>query len=158
MRTGSGIATKGDLHPDPDVEAVRWQIHEAELVQALGRARGVSRTTVNPLNADLLFDTCIPVTVDQVERWQAPSPLIETAIDGVMLTAPCDLVQLWPAVWPNEKAAYRTLKADPPKLPNFEQVEYQLASPNMKKRVGYFDLSLIPDPRAWLETRLGRLI
>jgi len=28
----------------------------------------------------------------------------------------------------------------------------------MNKRVGFFDLMLIPDWRAWLEARLGRLI
>jgi len=158
LRDGSGIATKGDLHPDPEVEAVRRQIHEAELVQALGRARAVNRTAVNPLDADLLFDTAIPITVDKVERWQTPSLLIETAIDGVMLTAPCDLVQRWPHLWPNRKAATRTLQQGVPTLPGFEKVEYQLARPKMKKRVGYFNPTLIPDPHAWLEERFGRLL
>ena len=158
LRDGSGIATKGDQHPDPEVEAIRYQIHEAELVQALGRARGINRSPVNPLNVELLFDTCIPITVDKVERWQTPSLLIETAIEGVILTSPCDLVKIWPTLRPNEKAAYRTIKTGVPKLPNFKQVEYQLAGRNMKQRIGYFDLTLTPDPRAWLETRLGRLI
>jgi putative DNA primase/helicase len=159
LREGTGIATRGDQHPDPDVEAVRYQIHEAELVQALGRGRGVNRTTANPLDADLLFDTALPVTVDEVVRWHPPSLLIETAAaEGVMLTAPCDLIKLWLKLWPNEKAAYRTVKAGVPKLPNFERVEYQLAGPKMNKRLGYFDLALIPDPRAWLTQRLGRLI
>jgi len=158
LRDGSGIATRGDQHADPEAEAVRWQIHEAELVQALGRGRGINRTAANPLDADLLFDTALPVTVDEVLRWQPPSLLIETAVEGVMLTSPCDLVKLWRKLWPNEKAAYRTVKAGVPKLPNFERVEYQRAVPKMKQRVGYFDLALIPDPRAWLEARLGPLM
>jgi Bifunctional DNA primase/polymerase, N-terminal/Primase C terminal 2 (PriCT-2) len=158
LRDGTGIATRGDQDPNPDDEAIRWQIHEGELVQALGRGRGVNRTAANPLDVDLLFDTCLPITVDEVRRWQTPSPLIETAYEGVMLAAPCDLVKLWPKLWPNEKAAYRTIKARAPKLPNFKQIEYQLAGPKMNKRIGYFDLTLIPDPRAWLETRLGQLI
>jgi Bifunctional DNA primase/polymerase, N-terminal/Primase C terminal 2 (PriCT-2) len=158
LRDGSGIATKGDLHPDPEVEAIRWQIHEAELVQALGRGRGVNRTAVNPLDADLLFDTALPVTVDEVKRWQPPSLLIETAVEGVMLTAECDLMKLWPQLWPNRTAATRTLKASVPKLPGFERVEYQLAGSKMKQRIGFFDTQIIPNPRAWLSTRLGRLI
>jgi hypothetical protein len=158
LRDGSGVATKGDQHPDPEVEAVRWQIHEGELVQALGRGRGVNRTADTPLDADLLFDTCLPITVDKVERWQAPSLLIETAIKGVMLTARVDLVKLWPALWPNDTAARRTLEQGIPQLPGFERVEYQLAGPKMKKRIGYFDPRLIPDPHAWLTQRLGRLI
>ena len=158
LRDGTGIATKGDQHPDPDVEAIRFQIHEGELVQALGRARAVNRTAATPLDVHLLFDTCLPITVDEVARWQTPTPLIETAINGVMLTSPVDLVKIWPELWPNEKAAYRTLQAEMPKLPNFEQLEYQPEGPKMKKRVGYFDLTLIPDPREWLKTRLGREI
>jgi putative DNA primase/helicase len=157
LRDGSGIATRGDQHPDPEVEAIRWQIHEAELVQALGRGRGVNRKAVNPLDADLLFDTALPITVNEVIRWQPPSLLIETAVAGVMLTAECDLTKLWPQLWPNRTAATRTLKAGIPKLPGFERVEYQLAGPKMKKRVGFFDPMLIPDPREWLSTRLGQL-
>jgi putative DNA primase/helicase len=158
LRDGSGIATRGDQHPDPDVEAIRWQVHEAELVQALGRGRAVNRTAVNPLDADLLFDTCLPITVNEVQRWQPPSLLIETAIEGVMLTSRVDLVRLWRQWWPNDTAARRSLLQGVPKLPGFERVEYQLVGPKMNKRVGFFDLALIPDPRAWLSTRLGRLI
>ena len=158
LRSGSGIATSGDQHPDPEVEAVRWQIHEGELVQALGRGRGINRTAATPLDADLLFDTALPVTVDEVVPWKVPSLLIETAIDGVMLTAECDLMKCWPTLWPNRSAATRTLRQAIPKLPGFDPVEYQLAGPKMKQRVGYFDLAIIPDPRAWLEARLGRLI
>ena len=158
LRDGSGVATWGDQHPDPDVEAIRWQIHEGELVQAFGRARAVNRTAANPLDAELLFDTCLPIEIDKVERWQPPNLLIETALEGVMLTAPCDLVQVWPNLWPNRKAATRTLQQPPPPLPGFEPVEYQLAKPKMKKRIGYFDRAIISDPRAWLEAQLGRLI
>ena len=149
LRDGSGIATTGDQHPDPDVEAVRYQIHEAELVQALGRARAIHRTDANPLDADLLFDTCLPITVDEVIRWTPPSLLTDTALnDGVMLTAPCDLVKLWPALWSNEKAAYRTVSAGVPKLPGFHEIEYQPQGPKMNKRVGYFDPAIIANPIA----------
>ena len=44
-----------------------------------------------------------------------------------------------------------------PELPGFEPVEYQLAGPKMKRRKGFFDRSLITDPRAWLTGRLGKL-
>jgi putative DNA primase/helicase len=154
LRDGSGVAAWGDQHPDPDVEAIRWQVHEAELVQAFGRARAVNRTAATPLDADLLFDTALPITVDEVRRWQPPSLLIETAIDGVMLTAECDLMKCWPHLWPNRTVATRTLRQARPQLPGFQQVKYQLVGPKMKQRIGYFDLSRIPDPRAWLEAQL----
>jgi|GraSoiStandDraft_41_1057321.scaffolds.fasta_scaffold1447708_2 hypothetical protein len=39
----------------------------------------------------------------------------------------------------------------------FQAVTYQLVGDKMKPRVAYFDLSLIPDPQAWLEERLGKV-
>jgi hypothetical protein len=158
LRDGTGVATWGDQHPDPEVEAIRWQIHEGELVQAFGRARAINRTAATPLDADLLFDTCLPIEVDEVIPWKVPSLLIETAIEGVMLTAECDLMKCWPTLWPNRTAATRTLRQTIPKLPGFEPFEYQLVGLNMKKRVAYFDRAIIPNPRAWLEANIGRLI
>ena len=101
LRDGRGIKTFGDEHPDPFVEMVRWLVHEGELLQALGRPRGVNRTAATPLDIDLLFDTCLPITVDEVALWAPPSPLYATAAEGVMLTAPLAMTRLWPALWPN---------------------------------------------------------
>jgi len=157
LRDGSGVAVQGDQHPDDFCEAIRWQICEAELVQAIGRARAIWRTDKTPLDIDLVFDTVVPITVGKVLPWNDESLLIETAVEGVMLTSPVDLVKLWPGLWSNEKAAYRTVKDGVPKLPGFEQVAYQLGGPKMKERVAYFDLSLILDPAAWLAERLGPL-
>jgi hypothetical protein len=153
-----GVATKGDRHPDPFVEAVRWQIHEGELMQALGRARGINRTDATPLDIVLLFDTCIPVSVNEVVLWEPPSLLIETAAEGVMLTSPGDMVKLWPELWSNEKAAYRTLEnGDVPLLPGFTPVSYHLAAGRMKPRIAHCNLALIADPTSWLQDRLGQV-
>jgi hypothetical protein len=159
MADGRGIAVQGDQHPDATAEDVRWLICEAELIQALGRGRAVNRTAEVPLDVDLLFSTCLPITVDVVETWERaePSLLIETAVDGVVLTSPIDMVRLYPAIWPNRTKADRTIKEGIPSLPGFQPVTYQLVGDKMKPRVAYFDLSLIPDPQAWLEERLGVL-
>lgn len=42
-------------------------------------------------------------------------------------------------------------------LPGFTKVTYRLVGAKMKSRTAWVDLSLIPDPRAWLEARLGNL-
>jgi Type III restriction enzyme, res subunit len=154
-----GVGTKGDQHPDPFVEAVRWQIHEGELMQAIGRARGINRTDETPLDIDLLFDSCIPVDVDEVLAWEPPSLLIETAAEGVMLTSPTDMVKLWPELWSHRKAAQRTLgeNINLPLLPGFTPVSYHLAAGNMKPRIAHFNLALIADPMAWLQERLGKV-
>jgi hypothetical protein len=156
-KDGSGVAVDADQHPDPFAESVRQLITEAELVQALGRARAVNRSVQAPLDVEMLFDTVLPVTVDQVSHWIVPSLLIETAAEGVMLLSPVDLVKIWPALWPNEKAADRTVAMGVPTLPGFDRITYQLEGPKMTRRTAYIDRKIIPDPHAWLEARLGPL-
>jgi putative DNA primase/helicase len=159
LRDGSGIKTNCDEHPDRFVEDVRWLVHEAELIQSIGRGRALNRTAETPLDIDLLFDTCLPIAVDEAVRWKKPSLLIETAIDeGAVLTSPIDMVKAWPALWPNEKAADRCLRLGVLELPGFEPVHYQLAGPKMNRRLAYFDRRIIADPRAWLRKRLGPLV
>jgi len=158
LRNGRGVETKCDEHPDAFVESVRWLIHEAELIQGIGRARGIHRKPDEPLDIDLLFNTCLPITVDEVVPWRAPSLLVEIAELGVVLTAPVDLVKLWKKLWPDVKAAYRTVQEGVPVLPGFSPITYQRAGPKMKKRTGFFDQTLIPDPMGWLQEHLGPLV
>ena len=155
LRDGSGVAVIGDRHPDDLCEAIRQQINEAELIQALGRARAVNRDALSPLDIDLLFDVVLPIEVDEVDIWKRPSLLVDTAAQGVMLTAPVDMVRIWPELWPNVKAAERVKRV--PSLPGFEPVTYQLVGPKMKRRDAFFDRGLIPNPMAWLVQRLGPL-
>ncbi len=157
LRDGTGRNTYGDRHPDPFVESIRWLVCEGELMQAIGRGRGINRTDDTPLAIDLLFNECLPGAVDQVLAWESPSALIEIAIDGVMLTSTVDLVRVWPVLWPNLAKAKRTISAGIPTLPGFTTIEYRLISPKAKTKIGYFDLNLIPDPQQWLEVRLGPL-
>ena len=162
---GSGVAVDCDMHPDPMAEMVRFQLCEAEMVQAIGRGRGINRTAETPLDIDIVADVCLPITVNEVSMWwtQRPSPMVEAAADGVVLTSRVDMVKLWPHVWDNDTAARRTLEelrkertAVEKLIAGWRPVTYQLAGPKMKQRYGYFDPAVIPNPRAWLE-QLGQL-
>jgi hypothetical protein len=150
---GRGVETTGDQHPDELVEPVRWLVHEGELIQALGRGRGINRTEQTPLDVDLLFDTCLPIKVNDVSIWRRPSALVETAVQGVMLTAQSDMVKVYPEIWSNNSAADRTMEQGVPELPGFAPLTYQLAG--RKRRLAYFDLTIIPEPMVWLRGRLG---
>jgi putative DNA primase/helicase len=91
MRDGRGIAVKATHHPDPRVEAVRWAICEAGLIQAIGRGRGVNRTANNPLQIDILTNVVLPLEVDEVTTWERiqPRPAPVMAAEGaVPLTYP----------------------------------------------------------------------
>ena len=173
LTNGSGIKTHGDQHPDPGVEAVRWQINEAEQVHAVGRARGVNRKADNPVDIDMLFDNALPMLVNSVMLWEEvhlSALSASTAVEGVMLTSPCDMVKVWPELWKSQKrrkkaertsklkAAQRTVEQGVPELPGFVPVSYQLEGAKMKPRLGYFNLSIIPDPILWLETNIGPVV
>ena len=75
-------------HPDPLAEAVRWGICEAELIQALGRGRGVNRTAEDPLHIDLLCNVPLPIAVDEAGPFEAfePTPLELMEARGVRLS------------------------------------------------------------------------
>jgi hypothetical protein len=149
-----GVETNGDL------QSVRWLVHEGEQIQALRRSRGIRRTADTPLDIDLLFNNCLPITVNEVTDWKTPSSAIEMVIEGAVLTSRVDLVKAWPSIW-NDMSAKRTLD-QMKKEPVFDKltadwrvITYQLVGPKVKLRVGYFDHDRIPDPKAWLEQRLG---
>jgi putative DNA primase/helicase len=175
---GRGVAVQCDQHPDPVCEAVRFQICEGELMQAIGRGRGVNRTAETPLDLDIVADVCLPVTVNEVSLWQEPSAIVEALVaDGIFLVSPADMVKCWPTLWPTERKARWTLDraklcvrasdasplrgaSDASPLENIikdqRQLMYRLTGQGMQFRYGFFDPKMIPDPKAWLERRLGK--
>jgi hypothetical protein len=179
LADGGGVAVNCDLHPDPTGEAVRWQICEGQLVQAIGRGRGVNRTAETPLDVDIVADVVVPITVNEAANWEAPSEVFEMLVEGIALTSPVDMVKARPDVWANTRAADRSLellyrsmsrcsgaKGGTPRQSLIESLHktlswcscsYQPCGPRMKRRTAAFDPVVLPDPCAWLESRLGPL-
>lgn len=170
-RDGSSVGMECETHPDPVADACRWQICEGELMQAIGRARGVNRTAADPLDIDIIANVVLPLTVDVAEPWDPAGEEIEMQIEGVVLDSPADMAAAWPEVWPNPEVAKKwrqRREADPihtgtnpykeysyiGKCPRVA-FRYQRPGARQKWRTGAFDPSVIPDPRAWLESRLG---
>jgi putative DNA primase/helicase len=115
------IQTRGNVvhlvamesHPDPLAEEFRWQICEAELMQAIGRARGIRRTADDPLEIDILTNVPLPIPVDEVTTWEEIIPdrfdviLAET---GVLPLAKGELHRLNPEHFKNKDAARYALR------------------------------------------------
>jgi len=173
-RTGRPVGMETDAHPDAIAEACRWQICEGELVQAIGRARGVNRTPATPLDIDVLANVCLPLTVDEVAQWSPPSEGVEMAADGVILNSGSDMAVAWPGVWPSADAARKWLSrravemghtvTDPYREEDYigirhgvRRFRYQRAGRNQKWRTGAYDPAVVPDVRGWLTNRLGEL-
>jgi putative DNA primase/helicase len=150
---------KCERHTDEFTEQLRWLICEAELIQAIGRSRGIHRDAEHPLDIDLLFEQALPLTVNEVQHWRTPAAE-QIELHGVLLTSYMDLAKAFPTHWPNRKAAYRTLRTlDIARLTQgWQAIEYQYPGARQKWRVAYFDRRLFIDPQAcmgWLQQRLG---
>ncbi|MGU3538895.1 hypothetical protein [Methylobacterium sp. A54F] len=169
-RSGSPAGVECDVHPDPVADACRWQVCEGELIQAIGRARGVNRTAATPLDIDILANVALPMTVDEVVTWEAPSEEVEMWIDGVVLESGADMAAVWPEIWPTADAARQWLKrhgahtvTDPYREQSYKGIchavefRYQRPGARQKWRSGRYDPAVVPDIRVWLESRLGEL-
>jgi putative DNA primase/helicase len=172
MRLAGGrtAAVAMEAHADPIAEAVRWSICEGELIQAIGRGRGVNRTVVNPLEIDLLTDVVLPVTVDALVAWSDLRPTRRDlmALAGIVLENAADMAACFPDLWPTSEAAkkdgqrkgtndyYRDLY-NSRMSPSSVVVTYRPAGPGHRARTASVDLARIPDPEAWLTNRLGPL-
>jgi len=89
MADGTGRRALASRHPDPLVEAVRFAICEGELVQAVGRGRGVRRTAEAPLDVLILTNVPLRIPVDRLiavgELADNAGPLDLLAAKGVVL-------------------------------------------------------------------------
>jgi putative DNA primase/helicase len=157
-------------HADPIAEAVRWCICEGELIQAMGRGRGVNRSAATPLEIDLLTDVVLPVTVDTLVPWSDLRPTRRDlmALTGIVLENAADMAACFPELWPTREAAkkdgqrkgtndyYRDLY-NSRLSPSSAEVTYRPEGAGHRPRSARVDLSRIPDPEAWLTNRLGPL-
>lgn len=107
LADGGVHAIAGEVHADPTAEAIRWSICEGELIQALGRGRGVNRTAETPLEIDLLTDVVLPVAVHEVLAWDdvRPSGQDIMASTGVELENAADMAKAFPDLWQTREAA-----------------------------------------------------
>jgi putative DNA primase/helicase len=176
MIDGTGIEVENcDQHVDPMAEMVRYQVCEGELVQSVGRGRGVNRTAKTPLDIDILADVVLPITVHEVVSWEEPSELVEMmASEGVVLTAPADMATAFPWLWKTAEHAKWTLKklraaargGTERSFPTYKEsyvgkllsvpshaLQYQRAGAKQKFHWASFDPRKWPVARAWYEAR-----
>jgi putative DNA primase/helicase len=104
---GTAQGCEALAYPDPIGEALRWQTCEAEVVQIIGRARGVNRTAGNPVDVLVLTDTPLPLPVELIPAASLePSPVDRMlAAGGVVLMNCTDIATAYPGLWRNRETA-----------------------------------------------------
>jgi putative DNA primase/helicase len=170
LQNGRTAPLAMETHADPMAEAVRWSICEGELIQAIGRGRGVNRTAATALEIDLLTDVALPVTVDALVCWSELRPTRPDlmALAGIVLENAADRAACFPDLWLTRDAAkkdgqrkgtncyYRNLY-NSKMSPSSAEVTYRPAGAGHRDRTARVDLDRIPDPEAWLSNRVGPL-
>jgi putative DNA primase/helicase len=172
MASGETATVDASQHPDPLCERIRSHICEGEVIQAIGRARGVNRTKDNPVDVYVLTDVPLPVPVDIL----VPATLLDPtpadtmlARGGVAFASSADAARAYPQIWTISaaKSAFRRaekLGAFPyvskreGLAPSLITVEYQVTGQGKRCTTAVFDLNRILDPRQHLEALLGELV
>ena len=93
----------------PRRELLRAAICDDELIQAIGRGRGINRTAADPLEVHLLADVALPLVHDRVLPWEtvAPDLFQRMLLGGVAVDSPADAARLHPALFTSEKQAQK---------------------------------------------------
>lgn len=177
------VTIEADRHPDPVCEAIRWQVCEGQLVQIIGRVRGVNRTEADPVDVLVLTDAPLPLPVAATLQAAdlAPSPDdLMLAAGGMVLENAADVAAAYPSLWTTREAAkkalqrqraeraagaevgdipvYKTLYTGmSPTSPGLVRSAYQVAGAGKSPSVAWCDPALVPDPAAWLAGHVGML-
>ena len=172
-------------YEEPAAELIRQGITEAHVIQALGRVRGVNRTTENPVEVYLVLDDVIlpGVPIDEVIRFTdiKADSIHEMVARGMLPQMPTDARKIHSDLFTSRSAAkmayhraglraergprgprlvtnlnrYRSIKRCD--QPPWVALLYQPAGRGQHSRFCMVDLVKIPNPRAALEAALGPL-
>ena len=175
MTDGTYRPAEADQHPDPVAEAIRWSITEGQLVQILGRPRGVNRTDSNRVDILVMTNAPLPVPVEMLVSADdlAPSPDdLQMAAGGVAFGNPTDAAAAYPQLWNTRSAAKSAFsRFDGPRLgANSNKgvsirectqppadIAYRRAGAGTSKAKAIVDLAIVPDPQTWISDRIGTL-
>ncbi len=177
MEDGTGAAINVRAYVDADLEALRVAITEAEIVQAVGRGRGVNRTADIPLTVWLFADVATALPITRMARWAdiRPGVLSRMAGRGLVLFGATDAARIYPDLFPSPDAARMAIKKEAgeghfPKFPLGEEyiggisgnrlvpVSYRPAGRGQQTRRALVLESRLEGLAEWLTEHLGAAV
>ena len=166
MVDGSGQAVPVRVFEQPDLEAIRVAITEADVTQGIGRPRGCWRTADNPLLVILAADVVTPLPVTRLLTWddmQLPLPL-RMAARSIVLANAAHVAIAYPDLCATTEAAKKALQREPIDMaailahrPDMIAVQYLSVGAGCKPAAAWLDRRWHPDPAASLTKILGAL-
>jgi hypothetical protein len=112
MTDGTGSPINVRVYADETLEALRVAITDAEVIQAIGRGRGVNRQASTFLFVIVLADVVLPLPVVRIVRWVDIRPNVIArmlARNGVLWGA-SDACLAYPDLFPTPDAARMAVK------------------------------------------------
>ncbi len=178
MDDGSGSAMNVRAYRDPDLEALRVAVTEAEIIQAIGRGRGVNRTADRPLTVFLLADVATPLPITNMARWSdiRLGVLARMASRGAVLLGATDASRVYPDLFPTADAARMAIQrsaregGDFPNIPlsivplgdcsgnRLVEVTYRPEGRGQQSRRAWVAESRLDGLKAWLEEVLATTV
>ncbi|WP_324754043.1 bifunctional DNA primase/polymerase [Roseovarius sp. Pro17] len=112
MRDGRSRAIRVLRHQHPDAEIMRAAICDDELIQVIGRGRGVNRTAQNPLDVHILADVALPLVHDRIAPWDSARPGIfeQMLLASVAVDSPSDALALYPQMFGSLEQARKSFQ------------------------------------------------
>jgi len=176
MADGTGAAMNVRAYSDPDLEALRRAITEAEVIQAIGRGRGVNRDASSPLAVFVLADVALPLPVKRLLRWEdARLDVVSRMLArGRVLLGATDAAKAYPDLFPTPDAARMAIQRSRAggHFPNIPlgisilgecpgnrpvEVEYRPAGRGQQERCAFVLPELLAGLPAWLTALVGPL-
>lgn len=113
MRDGAVRAVRTIAHQDESAETIRAAICDDELIQAIGRGRGVNRGQDDPLEVHVLADVALPLAHDAILPWEVVKPdlLQRMLLAGVAVDSPTDAAALHPTTFTGANQAKKQFQS-----------------------------------------------
>ena len=113
MRDGSSRAVRVRTHADEKAELLRAAICDDEVLQAIGRGRGVNRSADDPLEVHVLADVALPLVHDEIVAWETVQPDLfqRMLLAGIAVDSPQDAALLHPTLFSCARAGEEALRA-----------------------------------------------
>lgn len=107
MRSGAVRSLPVLRHTDDQAETLRAAICDDELIQVVGRGRGVNRNANDPLEVHVLADVALPLVYDSLTVWDVERPDIvqRMLLAGVAVDSPADATALHPDMFSSANEA-----------------------------------------------------
>jgi putative DNA primase/helicase len=186
-RNGADIScllTSADQHPDELCERIRSRICVGDIVQGIGRGRGVNRTADDPLDVVVLNDVPLLLPVDEFlsDATVKASPFdLMLAEGGAAFFEGANAAKAYPSLWRTAEAARMALQrgrsdrgtqdrgsvtnayreyhigkcyADRRLCPS---VRFKRVEANGHEETAIYDPRVVADPRATIEMLIGEL-